>query len=79
MLSANIVTFEQQKNVFQMNNYSPSNDEKNYLVIVVGVLIGLFGIYLRFFGDSLAISIIANVCFILGALICLRTVFAILK
>lgn len=62
-----------------MNTPAPANDTRNYIILTIGILIGLFGVFFRFFGDTTFYSIVANIFFVAGIVICLRTVFAILK
>jgi hypothetical protein len=61
-----------------MNATEEANSEKHYLLIVVAVIIGIVGVYLRF-ADFRYNNIIANIILIIGVAIALKAVFAILK
>ncbi|MBB5395731.1 MULTISPECIES: hypothetical protein [unclassified Mucilaginibacter] len=55
-----------------------ANAEGHYKFLVIAILIGITGIYLRFASFKYA-DAIANVIFILGIILALRAVFRILK
>ena len=61
-----------------MNQTEEANSEKHYLIIVVAVIIGVTGVYLRF-ADFRYANIIANILFVTGIALALKAVFAILK
>jgi hypothetical protein len=61
-----------------MNSTEEANSESHYLLIVVAIIIGVTGVYLRF-ADFQYSNIIANLLLILGVGIALKAVFAILK
>ncbi len=61
-----------------MNATEEANSEKHYILMVIAIVIGLVGIYLRF-ADFRYNNIIANIILIIGVLIALKAVFAILK
>jgi hypothetical protein len=61
-----------------MNSTENANQESHYLLIVVAIVVGLFGVYLRFFDFHFA-TIVANILLIIGVGIALKAVFAILK
>lgn len=61
-----------------MNKTEAANSESHYILIVIAIVIGLAGIYLRFF-DFRYNNIIANIILIIGAGLALKAVFAILK
>ncbi|WP_428327320.1 hypothetical protein [Mucilaginibacter sp.] len=61
-----------------MNSTENANAEGHYKLIVVALVIGLLGVYLRFFDFRYA-TILANIILILGVGIALKAVFAILK
>ena len=65
-------------NISTMNHTEEANQEKHYLLIVVAVIIGIVGIYLRF-ADFQYNNIVANCILIVGAALALKAVFAILK
>ena len=61
-----------------MNPTEEANAESHYLLIVVAIIIGITGVYLRF-ADFHYSNIIANILLIAGVGIALKAVFAILK
>jgi hypothetical protein len=61
-----------------MNTTEEANSPSHYLLIVVAVIIGLTGIYLRFF-DFRGNNIVANIVLGIGVLVGLKAVFTILK
>ncbi len=62
-----------------MNKSDSANDTRNYVIMTIGIFIGIIGVYFRFIGDSFFYTSVSNVIFIVGILVCLRSVFAILK
>lgn len=56
-----------------------SNDPAHYNLIVIGIVIGLIGVFLRFAGSWMFIDAISNILFIIGIYICLKAVLRILK
>jgi len=61
-----------------MNSTEEANSESHYITIVIAVIIGITGIYLRF-ADFRYNNIVANILLIIGVAIALKAVFAILK
>ncbi|HAL83775.1 MAG TPA: hypothetical protein DCO83_17320 [Mucilaginibacter sp.] len=61
-----------------MNQTEEANSESHYLLIVVAIIIGVTGVFLRF-ADFHYSSIIANILLIIGVGIALKAIFAILK
>ena len=61
-----------------MNKTEEANDERHYLLLVVAIIIGIVGVYLRF-ADFKYSSIVANIILIIGVGIALKAVFTILK
>ena len=61
-----------------MNPTEEANSESHYMTIVVAVIIGVTGVYLRF-ADFHYSTIVANILLIIGVGIALKAVFAILK
>jgi len=61
-----------------MNPTEEANSESHYLLIVVAVIIGITGVYLRF-ADFRYNNIIANILLIIGVGLALKAVFTILK
>lgn len=55
-----------------------ANDPSIYMLIVVGVLVGIVGVYLRFAGDSTTLSIVSWAILTIGTVIACKGVFKIL-
>jgi uncharacterized membrane protein len=55
-----------------------ANETSIYILMVVGILITIVGVYLRFAGDSTILSIVSWVILFLGSIIACRGVFKIL-
>ena len=67
-----------------MNKTEEANDERHYILIVVAIIIGIFGVYYRFAApdDTTHVSVynwIANIFFVVGIGVALKGVFGILK
>ncbi len=64
-----------------MESMENANAEKHYKLLVVAIIIGIFGVFIRFAGDenSHYFSWIANAALLIGTLIALKAVFAIMK
>ena len=56
-----------------------ANDPAHYTQIIIGIVIGIIGILLRFTGSWTLIDIVSNILFVIGIVICLRAVLTILK
>jgi F0F1-type ATP synthase assembly protein I len=61
------------------NSTAEANNSSHYTTITVGIVIGLIGIFLRFTGTWPMISIVSNIIWVVGIVICLRSVLKILK
>jgi hypothetical protein len=61
-----------------MNPTEEANSESHYFTIVIAVIVGITGVYLRF-ADFHYSTIVANILLIIGVGIALKAVFAILK
>jgi len=61
-----------------MNPTEEANSESHYMLIVVALIVGLPGVYLRFVDFPFNI-IVANILLIIGVGIALKAVFGILK
>jgi hypothetical protein len=61
------------------NATAEANNPAHYATIIVGIVIGLTGIFLRFTGSWPMISLVSNALWVAGAVICLRSVLKILK
>ncbi|WP_316835759.1 hypothetical protein [Pedobacter nutrimenti] len=55
-----------------------ANQTSIYQLLVVGIIVSILGVYLRFAGDSSTLSIISWVILFAGAFICCKAVFKIL-
>jgi len=68
-----------EDSINKSNSTAEANNPVHYTTIIVGIVIGLTGIFLRFTGSWPMISTVSNVLWVLGAVICLRSVVKILK
>jgi hypothetical protein len=55
-----------------------ANQASIYKLLVVGVVVSIVGVYLRFAGDSMILSLVSWIILFLGAFICIKAVFKIL-
>lgn len=55
-----------------------ANETSIYVQIIVGVIVSIVGVYLRFAMDSTILSLISWIILFLGAVISIRAVFKIL-
>jgi len=60
----------------QTNN---ANNPAHYTLMVVGIFVTVLGAMLRFAGEWMFIDIISNIIFIVGVVLCLKSVINILK
>lgn len=56
-----------------------ANQTGYYMTLVVAVILGLAGTFLRFLQDSFTLSMISNLLLLIGWIIVFRTVFKIMK
>ncbi len=61
-----------------MNKTEEANSEHHYIILVVAIIIGIVGVYLRF-ADFRFANIIANIVLIGAVAICFKTMANILK
>jgi hypothetical protein len=61
-----------------MNSTENANAEDHYKLMVLAIVIGIVGVYLRF-ADFHYSSMVSNVILIIGVLLALKSIFAILK
>lgn len=61
------------------SNDNNANETKYYITLVVAIIFGLAGTFVRFIQDSFLFTSIGNVLLIIGAVIAISTVFKILK
>ena len=62
-----------------MNKTEEANSESHYKLLVVSIVIGLVGVYVRFIDVIPHASAIANIILVAGVVVCLKAVFDILK
>jgi uncharacterized membrane protein len=55
-----------------------ANQTSIYQLITIGVVVSMIGVFLRFAGDSMTLSIVSWVILLVGAFICCKAVFKIL-
>lgn len=55
-----------------------ANETSIYKLILVGVVVSMIGVFLRFAFDSMILSIVSWVILFIGAFICCKAVFKIL-
>ncbi|MEJ7778284.1 MAG: hypothetical protein WKF68_01740 [Daejeonella sp.] len=56
-----------------------SNDPAHYKLIVIGIIIGMVGVFLRFAGSWMLIDAISNILLVIGVVVSLKAVMRILK
>lgn len=61
------------------NDTAEANAPSHYIQIIVGIIIGTIGIFLRFTSSWDLIDIVSNILFVIGIVICLKAVLNILK
>jgi hypothetical protein len=76
--SINISIFVQIIKIDNMNRTEEANAPRHYILLVVAIIIGLVGIYIRF-ADFKHASAVANIILVAGVIVCLKAVFDILK
>ena len=60
------------------NSVQEANSERHYILLVISIVIGLVGVYLRF-AEFPHASAIANIILAAGVVVCLKAVFDIMK
>ncbi|MET3113416.1 putative membrane protein [Pedobacter sp. CG_S7] len=55
-----------------------ANQNAIYQLLVIGIIASMVGVFLRFAGDSMILSIVSWVILLVGAFICCKAVFKIL-
>jgi hypothetical protein len=61
-----------------MSSMQEANSERHYILLVIAIIIGLVGVYLRF-ADFRHASAVANVILAIGVGVGLKAVFTIVK
>lgn len=60
-------------------NDNTANETKHYVMLVVAIVFGVAGTFVRFIQDSFLFTSIGNVLLIIGSIIAISTVFKIMK
>jgi hypothetical protein len=63
----------------QRTNDNNANETKHYIILVVAIILGIAGTFVRFVEDSFLFTSIGNVLLIIGSVIAISTVFKIMK
>lgn len=63
----------------ESNRSNNANNPSHYTLMTLGIVVTMVGVLLRFIGTFELVDIISNVIFIVGVLICLKSVANILK
>lgn len=66
-------------NITAMNKTEEANSERHYLLLVVAIVIGIVGVYLRFAADFRHVNIVANIILVIGVIIAMKAVYDILE
>ncbi|MGF7081747.1 hypothetical protein [Mucilaginibacter sp. UYCu711] len=61
-----------------MSSIQEANSDRHYILLVIAIVIGLVGVYLRF-ADFRHASAVANVILAVGTGVALKAVFSIIK
>jgi hypothetical protein len=61
-----------------MSSIKEANSERHYVLLVIAIIIGLVGVYVRF-AEFPHASAVANVILVVGVVVCLKAVFDIMK
>lgn len=56
-----------------------ANATSHYQLMTIGIIVGLVGIMIRFVSDSQIVGIVANILWVVGAVISIKAVLNILK
>lgn len=63
----------------QRTNDNNANETKHYVTLVVAIIFGVAGTFVRFVEDSFLFTSIGNVLLIIGSIIAINVVFKIMK
>lgn len=63
----------------QRTNDNNANETQYYITLVVAIVFGVAGTFVRFIQDSFLFTSIGNVLLIIGSVIAISTVFKIMK
>jgi len=67
-----------KKPIYSTPSMKIANDEGIYKLLLVGIILGVIGVFLRFAGDSDMLSLISWIILFVGAAFCFKGVFKIL-
>ena len=56
-----------------------ANSTSHYQLMTIGIIVGLVGIMIRFVSDLQIVGIVANILWVIGAVISIKAVLNILK
>lgn len=71
---------ENLKETYNKSVYTNNaNETSHYVLMAVGIAVGLVGVFLRFAGDWSFVDMLSNIILVIGVIICLKAVFNILK
>lgn len=68
----------EQKTSHNTKSMENANQPSIYTLMIVGVLISMLGVYLRFAFDSNMLSLVSWIILFIGAFVCCKAVFKIL-
>lgn len=68
----------EQTPIHNTESMKKANQTSIYQLIVVGLVVSLLGVYLRFAFDSAILSLVSWIILFIGAFICCKAVFKIL-
>jgi uncharacterized membrane protein HdeD (DUF308 family) len=67
-----------KKPIHNTPSMQTANEEGIYKLLLVGIILGVIGVFLRFAGDSDMLSIISWIILFIGAAVCFKGIFKIL-
>jgi len=67
-----------QKPIHNTKSMQNANQPSIYQLLVVGIVLSMIGVFLRFAGDSMILSIVSWAILFIGAFVCCKAVFKIL-
>lgn len=68
----------EQRPIHNTESMKTANQTSIYTLMVVGIIVTMVGVFLRFAFDSSTLSLISWIILFLGAIICCKAVFKIL-
>jgi hypothetical protein len=70
--------YMEQRPIYNTKSMQSANDLSIYKTLLLGIIIAAVGVFLRFAGDSMTISLISWAILFVGAAFCFKAVFRIL-